>query len=625
MEKLRAVIYNRCSTEEESQKDALAKQVQESKNCVAEQGWILVDAYVEAKSGTTIKGRNEYNRLFQDLGTDKFDIIVIKSQDRLMRNTRDWYLFLDRMQRKRKRLYMYLDRKFYTPDDALITGIKAILAEEYSRELSKKINNAHRNRQREGKNFVLTNQAYGYRKLPDKSIQIDERQAEMIKMIYELSANGYGTHCSAEILRRNGYYNRNGKMISPSRIRNIIRNPIYKGTVIQNRKHYDFESKRVYKNPENEWIIHENAIPAIIDEDLFERANLGLDSRRQKGNREGSYMEGSSPGKYGLTGKLICGLCGSPFYRTVRQNKSGKATEWKCCNYLQNGRRKKQFRRDRIRKVETEVETGCDNVHLDEKKLYEMMEQLCRKKYQELELPEDLLLSKTLSFLRDVFKENDAETKKEGLESSLAKLSRQKEVLLDKLLDGTISDKDYKAKDQELTAKTGKLREELKDLEDNILQNAKLEWRMEAIRGKLEGGIIEQAKTEDMLGDLKRIEVFPDHLECCFDSRAVRKVPEEPASYGVREDTDKLTVIHMPQTCSTSHQPMIDAEKGRILELMRQKPEITAREIAEDMSVNLSLVHRRIRDLKSEGRIRYSSPNGRGKWIIMKDFLDFSG
>ena len=28
-----------------------------------------------------------------------------------------------------------MERKFYTPDDALITGIKAILAEEYSREL----------------------------------------------------------------------------------------------------------------------------------------------------------------------------------------------------------------------------------------------------------------------------------------------------------------------------------------------------------------------------------------------------------------------------------------------------------------------------------------------------------
>ena len=61
MEQLRAVIYNRCSTEDESQKDALVKQVQESKNCVHEQGWKLVDTYVEAKSGTTVRGRNSHS------------------------------------------------------------------------------------------------------------------------------------------------------------------------------------------------------------------------------------------------------------------------------------------------------------------------------------------------------------------------------------------------------------------------------------------------------------------------------------------------------------------------------------------------------------------------------------
>ena len=36
MEQLRAVTYNRCSTEEESQKDALIKQVRESENCIHE-------------------------------------------------------------------------------------------------------------------------------------------------------------------------------------------------------------------------------------------------------------------------------------------------------------------------------------------------------------------------------------------------------------------------------------------------------------------------------------------------------------------------------------------------------------------------------------------------------------
>ena len=85
----RAVFYARCSTEEESQKDALTQQVKEAKACIKDQGWTLVDGYIESKSGTTTKGRTEYTRLYDDLLKDKFDIIVIKSQARLMRNVKD--------------------------------------------------------------------------------------------------------------------------------------------------------------------------------------------------------------------------------------------------------------------------------------------------------------------------------------------------------------------------------------------------------------------------------------------------------------------------------------------------------------------------------------------------------
>ena len=79
MDYIRAVIYCRCSTEEESQINALQNQVQESEACVLAQRWHLVDRYVESKSGTTTKGRDEYNRLYEDLLSDRFDVIVILS------------------------------------------------------------------------------------------------------------------------------------------------------------------------------------------------------------------------------------------------------------------------------------------------------------------------------------------------------------------------------------------------------------------------------------------------------------------------------------------------------------------------------------------------------------------
>ena len=245
--KLRAVIYARCSTEEESQKDALIKQVEEAKECVCQNGWIFVDSYVESRSGTTTKGRNEYNRLYEDLSKDRFDVIVIKSQDRLMRNTKDWYLFVDRLVSEQKRLYMYIDHKFYSTDDALITGIKAILAEEYSRELSKKINNAHKNRQQHNGTVLLTSHTYGYRKLKDKSVVIEEKEAVIIRRVYELCAAGFGSRTICTILQNEGIFNRNGNPFNDSSILRIIHNPLYKGTVVMNQRHFDFETKKTVK------------------------------------------------------------------------------------------------------------------------------------------------------------------------------------------------------------------------------------------------------------------------------------------------------------------------------------------------------------------------------------------
>ena len=56
-ERLRAVYYARCSTEEENQKDALIRQAAEAEETIRAKGWLLVDAYVESRSGTSRKGR----------------------------------------------------------------------------------------------------------------------------------------------------------------------------------------------------------------------------------------------------------------------------------------------------------------------------------------------------------------------------------------------------------------------------------------------------------------------------------------------------------------------------------------------------------------------------------------
>ena len=88
-DELRAVIYCRVSTQEKVQIDALQIQIREARKTVADNKWILIDQYIESESATTAERRREYLRLYSDMSTGKFDIIVIKSEDRLNRNVKD--------------------------------------------------------------------------------------------------------------------------------------------------------------------------------------------------------------------------------------------------------------------------------------------------------------------------------------------------------------------------------------------------------------------------------------------------------------------------------------------------------------------------------------------------------
>lgn len=597
------MIYNRCSTEEESQRDALAKQVQESRNCVREHGWELTDSYVEARSGTTRKGRAEYNRLYRDLEGDGFDIIVIKSQDRLMRNTKDWYLFLDRMQKNQKQLFMYLENKFYTPSDALVTGIKAILAEEYSRELSRKINHAHQNRQREGKSFVFTNRTYGLKKTADGSVVIDDREAEMVRMIFRLSADGYGSHCSARILYEKGFRNRSGKMLSPAVIHNIIKNPIYMGTVVQNRKHYEFESKKILPNPPSQWVVHAHALPAIVEEALFEEANRRMRERKQGKSKTMASGSSGMAGRHGLTGKLQCGLCGFPYYRTTRQNRTGKVAEWKCSNYLQNGRTREGKRREGVQKIRRKKDAGCDNIHLSEAKLLASLERVCGMGPEGTDIPgtdKDRVVESTMELLEKVFLDGGTQKERGRLETALQEALSRKAFLLEKFLEGIISDQDYKQKSGEVQEKIEKLQNQKEQMETRTVPEDIIQKRLDGIRKILKEGVAAQAVALQLTETVEKIRVYPQKLEIIWADRGIKRENGEVEA----------------QSCSTSNQFAVEAEKRQILEILQKRPRTTAKDMAKETGMSLSRMHARIRMLKAEGKIRYSAGNGRGEWIV---------
>ncbi len=585
---LRAVIYCRCSTEEESQADALRNQIGESEACVREQGWALTDRYVELKSGTTTKGRDEYNRLFEDLLSDRFDIIVIKSQDRLMRNVKDWYLFLDRMLSCKKRLFIYIERKFYTADDALITGIKAILAEEYSRELSKKINNAHHCRQVNGGKAVLTSRVFGFCRMSDGTLQVQEEEAEIIRKIYSYCAAGYGSRRIANMFLEQGYLKRTGSPLTAACVGRIIRNPLYKGTMVMNRLHFDFDTKQTVKNPREKWIYREGAVPGIVDKDLWDQANQAMTDRANHFCPNGIK---SSRGSYDLSGKIICSQCQKPYYR-IRRSGAGKreVIEWKCSNYLKRGK-----------KAGYNASGSCDSVHLDEDILFEILKQICTEIYPLKGQHKDCMINHGIQLFSKALSHMPACGRQEKIESEKKRLEGQKDFLLSKFLEGVISDRDYQKKNQELERKLDGLKAQKDGLATREQETEELEQRIRIIEERLKNGGIDKALVIHMLQDVSEIRVHAWQLEICFNPLKSH-VP-------VR--------IDYPFGPETMKGRFLDRRK--IVEILKKNPCATAGKMGEEMGRSVHMVRNRMEELTKGGYIRFQGKGGHGRWEILKE------
>jgi DNA-binding transcriptional MerR regulator len=144
----------------------------------------------------------------------------------------------------------------------------------------------------------------------------DPKEVRIVERIFEMKTKGMGDVPIADALNREGipppkrgrWKNKDQKW-SGGTIRVILTNPCYCGTRIYNRhpqSHLAGPDKEVWFNPKEEWIITENAHPAIVTKDIFEMANQD----RKDYKRKNRYFY-SSP--YLLSGLIVCSHCGFNF------------------------------------------------------------------------------------------------------------------------------------------------------------------------------------------------------------------------------------------------------------------------------------------------------------------------
>lgn len=493
----RVGIYNRCSTEEESQVSALTTQAFESREIAEKKGWKIIEQYIESETGTVAYKRSEYQRLLEDMEKRKFDIVMIKSIDRLTRSAKDWYFFLSRLTENKLKLYIYIEGKFYTPDDNLISGIKAILAEDFSRELSKKIKNAHRRRQLKKSGCNITCDMFGWNKVGRDVYEINEEEAEYYKTAFALAKEGKGFYTISNILYELGARGKRGQKISEVQWRKMLYTPRAHGTMILNTRTYNFDTKKYEEVPESEWIIMENALPQIVSkayqQEVIDIMKTRAANRRVLANRSGSGREG----KYELSGKIKCAECGRMYYRTCYSFKTGKRVVWKCATFLENGR----ANGDRHAR-------GCDNINLWEERLLRCVEKPLKNYYKGYFGQEEELTKEILNMTRMTLESQNGEKELKRHEKEHKKLTARKDVLMDKLLCGVIEDKDFKRYSAEITERIKLLEKKIERIKQNSRQYNNYEARLKNIEEVIrKEDLIKLAQIKVFLKEINHIEV----------------------------------------------------------------------------------------------------------------------
>jgi DNA invertase Pin-like site-specific DNA recombinase len=329
-------IYIRLSQEDkdkkyESDSESVINQRELLRSYVKNNGFILVDEYVDDGYSGTDFDRPGFQRLLEDIKAKKINCVIVKDLSRLGRDhVMTGYYIETFFPENNIRFISILESFDSFKNQASNDSSTFIIAcnDYYSKQNSIKIRNVLNDKRKNGK-FIGSYPSFGYmRDEFDKGhLVINPETAPIVKEIFELRANGVGPSEITTILNNKKYptpskYKKT--KFSSRQIRNdiwnissvskILKNRIYTGDMVQHTQtKVSYKSKKKVTLDKSLWVIVENTHEPIIDKATFAYIQkISKEKTRQKNptKREKRLLEG----------KLICKECGNSISVMYRRN-----------------------------------------------------------------------------------------------------------------------------------------------------------------------------------------------------------------------------------------------------------------------------------------------------------------
>lgn len=327
--KRRVAAYARVSTDSDEQFTSYEAQIDYYTQYIKKRDdWEFVKVYTdEGISGTNTKRREGFNEMVADALAGKIDLIVTKSVSRFARNTVDSLVTVRKL--KEHHVEVFFEKEnIYTFDSKgeLLITIMSSLAQEESRSISENVTWGQRKRFADGKVTMPFKHFLGYDRGEGGVPVINEKEAEVVRMIYRLYLEGKTAAGICKHLMSLGIPTPGGKTKwVQGTVMSILQNEKYKGDALLQKKFtVDFLTKKQKVNEgEVPQYYVEGSHPAIITAMDFDRVQAEI-ARRQ---RLGRSYSGSSI----FASKLICGDCGGFYGKKVWHSSDAYRKEvWRC-------------------------------------------------------------------------------------------------------------------------------------------------------------------------------------------------------------------------------------------------------------------------------------------------------
>lgn len=333
MEMAKVYTYTRVSTAMQIDGYSLEAQKNRIKAFAEYSQFNIVHEYEDAgKSGKSIDGRIQFQTMLNDIvtGKDKVSFVLVYKLSRFGRNAADVLSTLQIMQDYGVNLICVEDGIDSSKDAGkLMISVLSAVAEIERENIRIQTMEGRIQKARDGKwngGFA----PYGY-KIVDGVLEINEEEAEAIRMIFDLyantdmGANGVAKHLEnhgiRKIARQNGKY----PLFTPHLIRSIINNPVYNGKIAYGRRKTEkvHGTRNEYKQVKsNEYLLVDGLHEALVDEELWRRTQLKIASQAKKYEVVDRIKNQQ---RHLLSGIVKCPICGTGMYgnKAIKRKKDG--------------------------------------------------------------------------------------------------------------------------------------------------------------------------------------------------------------------------------------------------------------------------------------------------------------